>query len=104
MQQNNHATLQQLSLAANINLPCGFFARWQSDWYHQNNSGYSPSLADTDFWQHNFFAGYRFPRRYAEIRLGVLNIFDRDFRLNPLNLYPDLPHGRTFTASLRFNF
>ncbi len=103
LEQNDRATLQQLSLAANMNLPCGFFGQWQSDWYHQNNSG-SPSLADSDFWQHNFFAGYRFPRRYAEIRLGVLNIFDRDFRLNPLNLYPDLPRGRTFTASLRINF
>jgi hypothetical protein len=102
--QNNRATLQQLTLAANMNLPCGFFAQWQSDWYHQNNSGYTPGLANSDFWQHNFFAGYRFPRRYAEIRLGVLNVFDRDFRLNPLNLYADLPRSRTFTASLRINF
>src|SRR6478752_1778259 len=61
--QNNRATLNQLSLAANMNLPCGFFAQWQSDWYHQNNAGYTPSLADSDFWQHNIFAGYRFPRR-----------------------------------------
>jgi tetratricopeptide (TPR) repeat protein len=104
LEQNNRATLHQLSWAANMNLPCGFFAQWQSDWYHQNNSGYTASLADSDFWQQDFFAGYRFPRRYAEIRLGVLNIFDRDFRLNPLNLYPNLPHGRTFTASFRFNF
>jgi len=104
LEQNNRATLQQLSLAANMNLPCGFFTQWQSDWYHQNNSGYTPALGDSDFWQHNFFAGYRFPRRHAEIRLGVLNLFDRDFRLNPLNLYPNLPRGRTFTASLRINF
>ena len=102
--QNNHATLHQLSLGVNMNLPCGFFAQWQSDWYHQDNSGYTPALADSDFWQHNLFAGYRFPRRYAEIRLGVLNIFDRDFRLNPLDLHSDLPRGRTFTASLRINF
>jgi len=103
LEQNDRATLQQLSLAANMNLPCGFFAQWQSDWYHQNNSG-SSSLADSDFWQHNFFAGYRFPRRYAEIRLGVLNLFDRDYRLNPLNLHADLPRGRTLAASFRFNF
>ena len=104
LEQNNRATLQQLSLAATMNLPCGFFAQWESVWYHQDNSGYTPALADGDFWRHNFFAGYRFPRRYAEIRLGVLNICDRDYRLNPLNLYPDLPRSRMFTASLRLNF
>jgi len=103
VEPDSRATLQQLSLAANINLPCGFFTQWQSDWYHQNNSG-SPALADSDFWQHNFFAGYRFPRRYAEIRLGVLNILDRDYRLNPLNLHADLPRTRTLTASIRLNF
>jgi Tfp pilus assembly protein PilF len=102
--QNNRATLNQLSLSGNMNLPCGFFAQWQSDWYHQNNSGYNPSLADSDFWQHNVFAGYRFPRRYAEIRLGILNVFDRDYRLNPLNVHAELPRGRTVTASLRINF
>jgi hypothetical protein len=104
LEQNNRATLHQISLNANMNLPCGFFAQWQSDWYHQGNSGYSPSLPPSDFWQHNIFAGYRFPRRYAEIRLGLLNLTDNDYRLNPLNFHPNLPRGRTFTASLRLNF
>jgi lipoprotein NlpI len=102
--QDNHATLQQTSLAATFNHPTGFFAQWVSSWYHQDNSGYTPALANADFWQHNAFVGYRFPRRYAEVQLGVLNIFDRDYRLNPLNLYSELPRGRTFTASLRVNF
>jgi len=50
------------------------------------------------------FAGYRFRRRYAELRLGLLNMFDADYRLNPLNLYPELPRGRTLAVSLRLNF
>jgi len=103
-EQNNRATLHQASLDANVNLPCGFFAQWESDWYHQDNSGYSPSLPGSDFWQHNIFTGYRFPRRYAEIRLGLLNLSNTDYRLNPLNLHVDLPRGRAFTASLRLNF
>jgi hypothetical protein len=104
LEQDNRATLHQVSLAANFNFPCGFFAQWDSEWYHQDNSGYSPSLSRSDFWQHNIFAGYRFPRRYAELRLGLLNLTDSDYRLNPLNLHADLPRGRTFTTSLRINF
>jgi tetratricopeptide (TPR) repeat protein len=101
---HNHATLHQVSLAANFNHPCGLFAQWESDWYLQCNSGYQPPLADADFWQHNIFVGYRLPRRYAELRLGLLNILNQDYRLNPLNLYAELPRQRTFTVSLRLNF
>jgi hypothetical protein len=104
LEQNNRATLHQLLFNATLNYPSGFFAQWQSAWYHQSNSGYNPSLAGADFWQHNLFAGYRFPRRYAEIRLGVLNLLDTDYRLNPLTPYGNLPRSRTFTASLRLNF
>jgi len=101
---HNHATLHQVSLAANFNHSSGFFAQWESDWYLQSNSGYQPPLAGTDFWQHNIYVGYRFPRRYAELRLGVLSVLGQDYRLNPLNLYAELPRQRTFTASLRLNF
>ena len=86
-----------------MNLPNGIFARWQSDWYHQNNSGYTPALADSNFWQHNFFIGYRLPRSRMEITAGILNIFDQNYRLNPLNLHADLPRGRTFATSLQLN-
>jgi hypothetical protein len=50
------------------------------------------------------FVGYRFPRRYAEVRLGILNLTDSDYRLNPLSLHSALPRERTFIASLRLNF
>src|SRR5260221_8139284 len=41
------------------------------------------SLAEPgdDFWHFNAFVGYRFPRRRAELRVGVLNLTDRDYRL-----------------------
>jgi outer membrane receptor protein involved in Fe transport len=73
-------------------------------WYHQANYEQDSGLPTADFWHHNLLAGYRFPRRSAEITLGLLNLFDTDYRLNPLNLHPDLPRGRTFVASLRLNF
>jgi len=103
-QQDERAVLQHGQLFVIYNHPCGFFAEWSSDWYHQDNQGYSPDVADADFWQHNIYAGYVFAHRRAELRLGVLNLIDQDYRLNPLNLQSGLARGRTFTASLRINF
>jgi outer membrane receptor protein involved in Fe transport len=91
-------------LGINFTHPSGFFAQWESDWYQQSNSGYTPALQDANFWQHNVAVGYRFPRRTAELRLSVLNLFDTDYRLNPLNLHQELPRGRTLAATLRLNF
>ena len=56
------------------------------------------------FWQHDLVAGYRFAKRRAELRLGVLNLTDQGYRLNPLNLYAELPRQRTFLAAAKFNF
>ena len=63
-----------------------------------------PDRPGDDFWQFNVFAGWRFLNRRIEARIGVLNLADRDYKLNPLNLTPELPRARTFTAWLRFNF
>ena len=104
LEQHNRALMNQLSFALNFNLPSGFFAQWESAWLHQQNFGYTPELSDADFWQHNLTLGYRFAHRRAEIRASILNLFDEDYRLNPLNLSAELPRGRTFTASLRLNF
>jgi len=73
-------------------------------WYSQDNSGYSPPLAGDEFWQLNAYFGYRFFRRRAEVRLGVLNITDQDYQLNPLNLYSELPRERTLAVRLQLNF
>lgn len=104
LEQNNRATLQSLSLDATLNHPSGFFGQWDSTWYHQGNTGYDPARADADFWQHNVYAGWRFSRRSAEFRVGVLNLLDQNYQLNPLNLHGELPRDRTFVLSLRLNF
>ena len=104
LEQHERAVLHQVSLALNFNHPSGVFASWESAWYHQNNFGYTPGRAAEDLWQHNLMVGWRFARRHAEIRAGILNLTDEDYRLNPLNLMADLPRGRTFVASLRLNF
>ncbi len=98
------AVLHQLALYAIYQHRCGFFSQFDSLWSAQSNAGYAPDLPGDDFWQFNLYAGYRFPQRHAEVRVGVLNLSDRDYQLNPLTLYSELPHNRTFTVSLKLNF
>ena len=102
--RNLEAILQQLNLYVLYNHRCGFFSQVDSVWSSQSNRGYSPDIPGDDFWQFNAYVGYRFFRRAAEARIGLLNLTDRDYRLNPLNLYSELPRERIFTASLRFYF
>ena len=100
---NTSAWLHQVNLFALFNHPRGWFGRAEALWWGQSNDNDAPGPGD-DFWQFNLAGGYRFPGRRAEISLGLLNLTDEDYRLNPLNLYGALPRHRTFFASLRFNF
>jgi hypothetical protein len=102
--QNLESTLHQVRLFALLNHESGCFGRVEALWSSQNNQGYEPGRPGDTFWQFNIFAGYRFPNRRAEIRLGLLNLTDQDYRLNPLNLTSELPRDRTFVASLKLNF
>jgi tetratricopeptide (TPR) repeat protein len=79
------------------------FSVFEAIWRSQSNAGYEPDLPGDEVWQFNLFAGLRFPRRAAELRLGVLNLTDEDYRFNPLNLMRDLPRDRTLVVSLQFN-
>ena len=102
--QQVEAVLHQLSLHTIFNHRSGFFGQLQALWHLQSNHGYEPDLPGDEFWQLNLFAGYRFPRRIAELRVGLLNLTDQDYRLNPLTLYNELPHERMFVTRLQFNF
>ena len=98
------AVLNQVTFFAIYNHPVGFFAQLESLWTSQSNQGYQPDIPGDNFWQFNAFAGYRFPRRRAEIRVGLLNISGQDYRLNPLNLTTELPRERTFVMNFKFSF
>jgi len=102
--QRTEGVLQQLSLSAIYNHPCGFFAQGEALWYAQSNDGYTPAEPGDNFWQFNAFVGYRFPRRKAQVTLGLLNITDQNYNLNPLNLYNELPRSRALVLSLQLNF
>jgi hypothetical protein len=84
--------------------PSGFYARGEAHWYLQDNTGYTPARAGSDFVQFNFFTGYRFWHRRAELTFGVLNVGGSDYRLNPLNVYNELPRSRVYLGRVRLNF
>ncbi len=98
------AILHQANVYALYNHPCGFYSKVEAVWYAQSNDNYAVDLPGDDFVQFNAFVGYRLPRRVAEFQLGLLNIGDRNYQLNPLNLYSELPRERTLVASVKFNF
>jgi len=98
------AELQQLNLRLLYNHPSGVFARAESQWYWQKNLRASSGLPGDSFEQLNLFCGYRFPRQYATITLGVLNVTGGDYHLNPLNVYTELPRKCVFTARVLINF
>jgi tetratricopeptide (TPR) repeat protein len=119
--QDLEATLHQLLLHVNFNHPSGFFARAEALWMLQQSHGYGftmpgdpevpddpdvvfPNLGDEDFWHWNAFAGYRFAGRKAEFTVGILNITDRNYKLNPLTLHNELPRERTVVARLAVAF
>jgi hypothetical protein len=98
------ATLHQAEAFIIYNHPSGWFGRLEGYWARQSNVGYSPDIPGDEIFQLNAYAGYRFRRNYGDITVGLLNINDQDYKLNPLNYYNELPRERTFAARVRLNF
>jgi len=104
LNQDVSAKLHQVWLYTVYQHRCGFFAQVDGVYSDQSNSGYNPALPGESFWQFNAFVGYRFLQRRGEVRVGLLNITDEDYNLNPLTLYSELPRERTLTVSLKLDF
>ncbi len=104
--ENPHerATLHQAGAFVVFNHPCGFFARADASWYSQHNAGYATPRPGDDFTQVNLLTGWRFLKLRGEFTFGVLNVGGGDYRLNPLNIYNDLPRERVWLTRLRLNF
>ncbi len=103
-QNRDQATLHQAQLFALYNHPSGFFARLEGHWVQQSNVGYVPDTPGDELVHLNAFVGYRLRRNLGEITLGLLNLTDEDYRLNPLTLHNELPREQTFVARVRVNF
>jgi Tfp pilus assembly protein PilF len=104
VRQNLDSVLQTVNLHANWNHPSGLFSVLEANWYNQSNSGFSPAEPGDDFWQFNVYAGYRFWHRRAELTVGLLNVADQNYRLEPLNLYNEMARSRTIFTRLRISF
>jgi tetratricopeptide (TPR) repeat protein len=102
--QSYQSVLHMVNLHANWNHPSGLFSILEGNWYHQNNSGFSPAEPGDDFWQFNAYAGCRFWHRRAEFTVGLLNITGQNYQLEPLNLYNEMARSRTLLARLKFSF
>ncbi len=98
------ATLHQAQLFAVYNHPSGWFGRLEGYWARQSNVGYTPDIPGDEIFQLNAYAGFRFRRNYGDITVGLLDINDQDYKLNPLTYYNELPRERTFVARVRLNF
>ena len=97
--QQVEADLHEGTLFALFAHPSGFFSRAEINEYYQS----APALPPSDFYQANVFVGYRFPRRRAEVTIGILNLNDTDYRLNPVTPYSELPRERTYVVRLRMD-
>jgi len=102
--QHLESVLHQLAFSARYNHRCGLFAEGEALWFHQSNMNYSPDRPGETFWYFNAVAGYRFPRRKAELALALLNLTSQNYRLNPLNTYNDVPRERTLALRLQLSF
>ncbi len=102
--QLDEATLHNLRLYAMFNHRCGFFSMLESSMFSQSNRGYSPDIPGDTFWHFNLHFGYRFARRHAEARISILNLTERDYQLNPLNLYNEMLRDRTLALNFKFFF
>jgi len=102
--QHIEATLHQIYMQAAWNSAGGVFVSFDAIYSNQSSEGYSPERPGDQFWQFNVFSGYRFLRRRGELSVGVLNLANQDYHLDPLNLTPELPRERTIAIRLRLSF
>lgn len=104
LEEDRAARLHETSLTAGYIHASGFLAQWETQWLHQEFRGDAPPASDLDVVQHHVWVGYRWPQRRAEVRVGVLNLTDADYRLDPLSPWFRLPRERTAALTLRLNF
>ncbi len=104
--QHENSTLNELSLFGNYYLPCGFFSQFQGNWWIQHNADNNLAVAEpgADFWQFNLYGGYRFPRRHIEMAIGLVNMFNQGYNVDPVTYFLEQARTRTLVASLKFNF
>jgi tetratricopeptide (TPR) repeat protein len=98
------AVLHQVDLGARFYHPSGWFGRWNSGWHGQWRSARGHDLPGDEFWQHDLWLGWRGLHRQVEIAVGLLNLTDQNYGLDPLSYYLELPRERMLALDFRFQF
>lgn len=96
--------LHTVILSALYRHQSGLFGRTEGIFYSQERDRDDASVPGDNFWQLNAYLGYRFLRGRAEASIGLLNLLDNEYRLDPINPYTDQPRSRTFYARLLLSF
>ncbi|MDQ8204288.1 FecR domain-containing protein [Pelagicoccus sp. SDUM812003] len=97
------AKLQQIGLWGAYSHRSGIYGRLRSTFVEQKNAHDDQALGSEAFWQFDAFFGYRWPRQRMELSVGLLNLTDQDYRLNPLSPHGDYARSRTVFASFSFS-
>ena len=79
------------------------FGKLEALFHEQDNKLDEAALGTESVWLCNLELGYRFKRGKGELRAGIENLLDEDFRLNPLNGDRILSHERLLYLSFRWN-
>jgi len=99
----SNGILHHCRTALLLTLPESFFCRAEFNWWNQNGQDTSVGIGDS-FSQVNLLGGWRFQNRRGELTVGLLNATGKDYRLNPINYYQEMPRERTLYTRLRLNF
>jgi tetratricopeptide (TPR) repeat protein len=97
-------TTDGVMLGANFFHPSGFFANLIASYINQDGTfGIGPPLDELvddgdSFWVVDLALGYRLPKRFGLISIGVRNLFDQDFRYQDT----DFEHPRFVTDRFAF--
>jgi len=102
-EQQLRSSLHDIGVSGIVNHPSGVFARGELRWFIQNDSGSLLNVGDEDFAHINCFFGYRAPEQRWELTVGVLNLNDRNYRINPLNPFIELPRERSLFVRFNIN-
>ncbi len=98
------AELFTLRCAARWQHPQGWFASAEVNYWSQDNQNYLPDLPDDEFLMINLFLGYRLTMERGEVSIGLLNLLDENYRINPLSNFNQLPREFTVLARARVSF
>jgi hypothetical protein len=101
---HDHSLTHRVRLGVNYFDPSGWFAGVGATWRHQTLEDFEPASdgilnGRRDFWIMDATVGYQFPKRFGYVAFSFNNLFDRDFRYQPVGI--DQRFLPEFSANMR---